>query len=472
MSNSEIALYVAFVSLACWSTWVFRRQQKIIREVQRQKVKAQTEERRVFDFLHDLGEALTHEAQPGDLHGSIVEGALRILEAQGGALYLTDKTGTQLRPAYISKACPPFVDLPPLPGNATTTLQNQLKLQAVKLGDGLIGKILNDKAPLFLLHDDTRMAKARLHGVESAFIAPLIYAGNNLGVLVIARCGKAETFTPADFLTFKAIAEQSAFSLFDAILHHEAHEKRQIEKDLRTATEVQRILLPAESPAIDGFEIAGLNVPARYLSGDYFDYVPLDADRWGVVIADVSGKGVPAALLMAMCRSALRVMAPQGTSTSDVLRRLNAQLYPDIKEDMFISLAYAVIDRRTNVLQLTRAGHDAPVVFRGATSEVEMVKPPGMAVGIDSGGAFNRVTGDFSLSLDAGDCLVFYTDGVTEALDRQGEEFGLEAMKRAIQASAPEGAAAVVSRVAAEVRAFVGDQPQNDDITLIAIRKK
>jgi sigma-B regulation protein RsbU (phosphoserine phosphatase) len=472
MSITETSLYVAFVSLAGWSLWVFRRQQGIIREVQRQKVKVQTEERRVFDFLHDLGEALTHETQPSDLHGSIVEGALRILEAQGGALYLTDKTGTQLRPAYISKACPPFVELPDKPGTTTTTLQNQLKLQAVKLGDGVIGRVLQDKTALFLLNDDTRLANARAFGATAAFFAPLIYAGHNLGVLAIARCGKVEPFSPADFQTFKALAEQSAFSLFDAILHHEAHEKRQIEKDLRTAIEVQRILLPSESPKIDGYEVAGCNVPARYLSGDYFDYVPLDQDRCGVVIADVSGKGVPAALLMAMCRSALRLLAPQGGSPADVMRRLNAQIYPDIKEDMFISVAYAVLDRRTNLVQLTRAGHDAPLVFRAKTGEMELVKPPGMAVGIDSGGAFNRVTSDFSLLLDAGDCLVFYTDGVTEALDRQGEEFGLEAMKRAIQASAPEGAAAVVSRVAAETRAFIGDHPQNDDITLIAIRKK
>ena len=118
------------------------------------------------------------------------------------------------------------------------------------------------------------------------------------------------------------------------------------------------------------------------------------------------------------------------------------------------------------------AGHDAPVVYRAATGEIEVVKPPGMAVGIDSGVAFNKSTLDFSLPLAAGDCLVLYTDGVTEALDRAGDEFGVAAMKRAIQASAPEGAAAVVRRVAEEVRAFVGDYAQHDDITLIAIKKK
>jgi phosphoserine phosphatase RsbU/P len=466
---TEVILSVAFASLLFWSIWVFRRQQRIIRDVQREKVKIQVEERRVFDFLHSLGEALTHESRPGDLHGSIVEGALRILEAQGGALYLVDKSGKQLRPAFISINCPPFLELPV---GGTGTVHSQLKLTAVKVSDSMLGAIFLGKDAQFLGSADDRLVNAKLHGATSAFLAPLCYAGQNLGVLAISRDGEHDVFGQAHFHTFKALAEQSAFSLWDAILHHEAAEKRQIEKDLAIANDVQRILLPSEEPKIDGFETAGTNLPARYLSGDYFDYIPLDEHRYGVVIADVSGKGVPAALLMAMCRSALRVLAPTADAPSEIMRRLNAQLYPDIKEDMFISMAYAVLDSRDGSVKMVRAGHDAPAVFRAKDGTIEMLKPPGMAVGIDSGRAFNRVTADFSVSLEVGDCLVFYTDGVTEALNRAGDEFGLEAMKKAIRASAPEGAAAVVRRVAEDVRAFVGDHPQHDDITLIAIRKK
>lgn len=466
---TEILLSLAFASLLCWSVWVFRRQQRIIREVQREKVKIQTEESRVFDFLHNIGEALTHETRPGDLHGSIVEGAIRILEAQGGALYLSENAGHQLRPAFISSECPPFVNLPK---DGRGSLQSQLKLTAVRTGDSLLGAVYSGKEPVFLQGADTRLDTARPHGGQSAFIAPLSYGGQNLGVLIISRDSHHEAFENGHFHTFKALAEQSAFSLWDAILHHEAAEKKLIEKDLATANDVQRILLPTEEPAFEGFETAGTNMPARYLSGDYFDYIPIDADRLGVVIADVSGKGVPAALLMAMCRTALRVLAPAAESPADVMKKLNAQLYPDIREDMFISMAYAHLDRRSNIVQLVRAGHDAPLLYRANDGSVEMIKPPGMAVGIDSGRSFNRVTNDFSVALEPGDCLVFYTDGVTEAVNRGGEEFGLEAMKRAVQESASQGAAAVVRRVAEAVRAFVGIHPQHDDITLIAIRKK
>jgi sigma-B regulation protein RsbU (phosphoserine phosphatase) len=120
---------------------------------------------------------------------------------------------------------------------------------------------------------------------------------------------------------------------------------------------------------------------------------------------------------------------------------------------------------------LARAGHDAPILFDHATGSASAVKPPGMVLGIDSGSVFDRITGDFALTLNRDDCLLLYTDGVTEALDANGDEFGPERMIESVRASAPEGAPAIISRLIDELRSFVGAQPQNDDITLIAIRK-
>src|ERR1700678_2577233 len=122
-------------------------------------------------------------------------------------------------------------------------------------------------------------------------------------------------------------------------------------------------------------------------------------------------------------------------------------------------------------LLLARARHDPPLIYRAATRSVEKVNPPGMALGIDSGGVFDRVTGDFAVRLESGDCLILYTDGVTEALDSNGIEFGISRLIEVIQGSADESAQAIVAQVTEKVRSFVGSQPQNDDITLVAIRK-
>jgi sigma-B regulation protein RsbU (phosphoserine phosphatase) len=167
----------------------------------------------------------------------------------------------------------------------------------------------------------------------------------------------------------------------------------------------------------------------------------------------------------------LRSQATGNPSPADVLQKVNRQLYPDIKEDMFISMAYVILDRARNTMMLSRAGHDAPLLYQRATESVTPIKPPGMVVGIDSGSVFDRITGNFALSLEQGDCLLLYTDGVTEALDANGDEFGFDRMIQCVRASASSGAPAMITRLIDELRSFVGAQPQNDDITLIAIRK-
>jgi sigma-B regulation protein RsbU (phosphoserine phosphatase) len=270
---------------------------------------------------------------------------------------------------------------------------------------------------------------------------------------------------------FKAIAEQSAFALFSEAVYLEAGEKRRLDSDLETAREIQSILLPAGSPEIAGYEVSGLNIPARHVSGDYFDYLRIDEHHWGLAIADVSGKGIPAALITGMCRSLLRAAAPGCTSAAEVMRAVNRRLYPDIKQDMFVSMLYVVIDTRTNDVTLARAGHDPPLLYRATGREVLPLRPPGMAVGIDSGSVFDRVITEEIVTLASGDGILLYTDGATEALDAHGTEFGLPRLIQAVQANAPKGAAATVSNIAAELREFAGEFAQYDDITLISIRR-
>jgi len=134
-------------------------------------------------------------------------------------------------------------------------------------------------------------------------------------------------------------------------------------------------------------------------------------------------------------------------------------------------MAYLIAKKADPELVLARAGHDAPLHYRVKDNSVVKINPPGMALGIDSGGVFNRVTGDFKVRLETGDCLILYTDGVTEALDVNGLEFGISRLIEAIQAGAADGAPAILSRVTGDLKMFVGSNPQNDDITLIAIRK-
>ena len=471
-----LGLLVAFA--AGWIVTSYLQAQRI-RRLERSHEEIQVEETLVFDFLHGLGEAFRESIRPQELHRLIVEGATRILDAQGGALYVSDRTGAKLTPAFISQGCPPLVDIPPnilqQAAATPTALEGFLRLHTVAPGEGLIGRVWQTGQSLYLseFSDAPELAKLRssAFGTQSVMAAALRYGNQDLGVLALANGPMGVPFSQGDFVVFKSLAEQSAFALYNAIIYSMANEKKRLDHDLEIARDIQRILLPSEAPAIDGFQISGINVPARQVSGDYFDYIRVDDERLGVAIADVSGKGVPASLIMAICRSVLRAEAARNPSPADVLRKVNRQLYPDIKEDMFISMAYLILDHRRDSITLARAGHDAPLLYKQQSQTVTPVKSPGMVVGIDSGNVFDRLTVDFAISLERDDCLVLYTDGVTETLNAEGDEFGVDRVIQAVRARANDGAQAIVKKIIQDVRDFSGSLPQNDDITLIAIRK-
>src|SRR5947207_3177712 len=350
--------------VALLAGWILtaRAQSRRIRGLERSKEEIQVEETLVFDFLHGLGEAFRETIRPHDLHRLIVEGATRILDAHGGALYLADRTGTKLAPAFISKGCPPLVEVPPhILQQASVTpvaLESFLRLHSIVPGEGLLGQVwqIGQAVSLNELSEAPELAKLRDSPLATASImaAPLLYGKQNMGVLALGSGRMGAPFSQSDFVVFKSIAEQSAFALYNAIIYSEAGEKKRLDHDLEIARDIQRTLLPEKSPAIPGFEIAGINIAARQVSGDYFDYLRVDEHHLGLAIADVSGKGVPASLIMAICRSVLRSQAPQNPSPAEVLKAVNRQLYPDIKEDMFISMAYLVVDHSVGSVTIAR----------------------------------------------------------------------------------------------------------------------
>lgn len=448
-----------------------------ITDLERKRAELQLEEDRVFDFLHGLGEAFSEGLRPADLHRLIVESATRILNAHGGGLYLADKEGHCMDPAYFSKGCPPLITIPDhvyeqARANAVA-LDSFVRLTTIRPGEGPLGRIWISGKPRIFSREEALAAGLTEHPTMAASLmaAPLVYRKKILGVLALANTSMSVPFNEEDLKVFQTIIEQSAFALFSESIYLEASEKKRLDHDLEIAREIQSILLPSMPPQFPGYDLSGINIPARQVSGDYYDYIRVDESRLGIAIADVSGKGVPASLIMAMARSVLRSEARGNASAAEVLRRVNQQLYPDIKEDMFISMAYLIINAQNGEATLARAGHDAPLLCRARDRAVEKLSPRGMALGIDSGEVFNRVITDHTFELLAGDCLLFYTDGATEAVDDEGLEFGIHRVVTALQAETPRGARQVVARLTEDLRAFVGNHPRYDDITMIAIRK-
>jgi sigma-B regulation protein RsbU (phosphoserine phosphatase) len=472
-----LAVFMLAVLILVFALHNQRRRNRLIRKKFNE---LEGEEQRMFSFLHDLGLAIENEPSPSVLSRIIVDGIDKVVKARGGAIYFLGAGNGFLIPSYISDDCPPLIGVPvevlKRAERDPRALESHLRLSRVAADEGILGHCL--AAGEAIKVDDVKSHPSfhdaflsYTHNV-TALLAPLRHAGRDLGVLVVARRHEDGAFNSNDFVVFRSAAEQSSFAIGNARIHREAHEKRAMENELQNAREVQRVLLPQENPVLAGFRISGTNLPARIISGDYYDYLELDENRFGVAIADVSGKGVPAGLLMAMCRSALRSIAREKSSPAEALAVVNRQLFPDIREDMFISMAYCILNQDKGKAVIARAGHDPALLYRQETGKVELLRSPGLALGVDDGDVFERVTKDQEIELHQGDCLLFYTDGVREAVNADDEEFGMDRMSECFRSTAPLGAEAVLTRMQEELRHFTGEGPQMDDITLVAIEKK
>jgi len=219
---------------------------KKVSELERQRAEIEVEEDRVFDFLHGLGEAFSEGVQSSELHRLIVESAVRILDAHGGALYLADKNDSTLSPAFISKGCPPMVDVPRhILEQAVVTsvaLESYLRLHPVRKGEGIIGECWESGQPRVIEASEYTDTQG---GATSALVGPLVYRRKILGVLGLANGPMSTSFGVADLKVFKAIAEQGAFALYNEVVYLEAGEKKRMDHDLEIAREIQGILLPS-----------------------------------------------------------------------------------------------------------------------------------------------------------------------------------------------------------------------------------
>jgi sigma-B regulation protein RsbU (phosphoserine phosphatase) len=262
--------------------------------------------------------------------------------------------------------------------------------------------------------------------------------------------------------------------LTDVTARRDAEERARAvrERDLLLAGEIQQHLRPRVFPDITEVEIEALAASSMLIGGDYYDVVPVDARRWGFVVADVSGKGAGAALMMAACRATLRLCAAGAVSPASVLRRVNRALQPDLRPGMYITLFYGILDLDTDVLRYCRAGHEPALLLRRGASTHELLSAGGLALGLDEGSIFDSMLEEGEVRLGPGDLLALYTDGITEACTPAGEEFGRDRLINALQRHEDRPLPDVARTVDRYVRNFDPLGLRTDDRTLMLVRPR
>ncbi|HLT46247.1 MAG TPA: PP2C family protein-serine/threonine phosphatase [Rubricoccaceae bacterium] len=252
----------------------------------------------------------------------------------------------------------------------------------------------------------------------------------------------------------------------------ELAERERMEHEIEIAREVQRSFLPARMPEVEGLDLAAICLAAEEVGGDYYDVVCLDEHRLGVVVGDVSGKGIQASFYMTLVKGFLMALWQEPVPPSEVLRRLNRLFCAHVPRGVFISVLCGVFDLRARTFTFARAGHNPLLVKRAGDGVAEALLPPGLAVGLTSGRRFDETLRDQTLPLRPGDVFVFYTDGFSEAMDRHRRIYGDDRLATAVAAADTHRAAYVVGHLVATVSAYAEEHGLHDDMTMVVVRVK
>jgi len=301
----------------------------------------------------------------------------------------------------------------------------------------------------------------------SMLALPLSVQEDVLGVMLLEEADSSRRYDDRRLEIINGVAQQAALAVQSDLLQREAAERERLERELQLAREIQQTFMPSQSPELVGWELAFTWRAARQVAGDFYDFFDLPDGRLGLVIADVADKGMPAALFMALTRTLMRAAALEETSPAAALARVNDLLTPDAQGGMFVTLFYAVLALDTGELTYANAGHNLPLLLRAGTGEVERLRKGGMVLGVLEGARSE----EYTLSLEPGDCLVLYTDGITEAFSPEGDIYGEERLRATIQSVADGSAEEVLEAIDNSVDAFVGDAAPSDDRTFVVLRR-
>lgn len=300
-------------------------------------------------------------------------------------------------------------------------------------------------------------------GIVSMLTVGLRYKGKSIGLLRVYT-EQEQAFSPLKIDLLKAVAAQAAAAIENARLLSEARESETLEKQVRMAAEVQQRMIPHKPPQIPGLELASVYVPCFALGGDFFDFIPLEENNIGLAVSDVSGKGIPASLIMASVRAFLRAQVDNVYNLSEVIRRINLMVCRDTKIGEFVTLFYGVLNAVSRRFTYCNAGHPSAMLLRDG-KVTELAASDNMVLGISSDEEFRQ----FIVDLEPGDILLLYTDGVTDAAHFNGSRFGRRRLINAF-GKGGETAEAVAQNILWEIRRFSGMAPRTDDITMIVVR--
>jgi sigma-B regulation protein RsbU (phosphoserine phosphatase) len=305
--------------------------------------------------------------------------------------------------------------------------------------------------------------ESQREGIVSSLVVGMLFKERPIGVLRVYTA-EVHEFTEVERKLLASIASQAAVAIENARLQEEALEKDRLERQVQIAAEVQRRMMPARPPCPPGLDVSALYVPCFELGGDFYDFIPLGDHSVGITVADVVGKGLPASLLMASVRAAMRAQADNVYDLDEIISRVNKSMSLDMKTNEFITLWYGVLDYAHKQLTYCSAGHEPAILVRDG--RIRELGTGGMVIGVDPGQKYAKEV----VQLEKGDVLWIYTDGVPDAMNFQGDKFGKSRMRECLLGHLSEPAEQICRQMLWETRRFVGLNRRTDDTTMVVVK--
>lgn len=401
------------------------------------------------NMLYEVGISMSSSLDLDELLGKILDSLRRVVQFDAGGVFLIDPEENRIKSQSI-------VGYDPIEDE---------KVQ-LKIGQGLIGHVATTGEPVIVpdVSVDNRYVDA--HGsTRSEVVAPIKVDNRVIGVMNL-ESNHLNAYSKRDLKLLSAFASQAGISVERARLHARTLNAKKLEEQLNIARAIQQSFLPQKDPVITGYDVTGRNVSSGEVGGDYYDFIPIVGSHTGIAIGDVSGKGMPAALIMASLRASLIAEIRNNYSIRTICQKVNSLLWESLEPGNYVTAVYGVLDARNHIFTFSNCGHNPPVML-SADGTVEYLSDGGPVFGVSKDAVYE----ERAMIVRRGDIIVMYTDGVTEVFDKQGREFGMDRLIDVITTNRAKSAHQIQDAIYDAVMQFSSPDHIFDDLTMVIIKR-
>lgn len=350
--------------------------------------------------------------------------------------------------------------------------QQDIEDPQFQVSRSILDQVVKDQKPILTsdaqLDERFSMRESILmKGLRAILCVPLMVKDKITGVIYTDNRIQAGIFLKDDLELLNSIASNAAIAIENARLYQVAIEQGRMEREMQMARKVQAGLLPRSIPEIAGWEFSATWVPAREVGGDYYDFIPMQDEHLGVLVADVTDKGMPAALFMASTRNIVRSCMDGKNGPAACLTKANQLISAESDDNMYVSMFYCCLELKRNQITYVNAGHNPALFFNAKQKIITTLDRTGMWLGVEAESSYNQA----SIFLDKGDLILLYTDGVTDAIDKLEQDYGMDRLKEVLFTNVGKGSKEILQSIMDSIHAFCGDVTPFDDITLVLIKK-